>query len=390
MSFNYLQFLRQTPKQPLQAYFQDKPCSLPIEWDHPDRKVAIELAKGIQQLHSVHSTSILSDFQRISVLSDEKGIKALINASTNSKDLILIFQLLDNDLHRALWAFVVEPECFKAAEEIRYFDYRAEGQFASQYHAEPNHQVSEHPADIQAFEHAVCAYFQKRDGSGQHCSTDIIKRHSDNSTQVTLYTEALPNNVIEFGDQGLERRASRSAIEFVLVYRPEGIVETVAKGGKSVHEALRTMFAQHLLKIDTKLNQLNPNHFNLDKLVNGVNWVPESSDNLAMIRLRKLKLLPPNKSGSHLIIQTPSQLCNNNAKSACKDWFGDSNPIKLGFKVSGAMISFHFHPKGNRKKGKTLHCELSACSSNLKNFTDSDRALIEKYLSKWNLQGVAA
>ncbi|MBT7443361.1 MAG: hypothetical protein HN790_05280 [Methylococcales bacterium] len=390
MSFNYRQFLRQTPKQPLQAYFNAQSYALSIDWSQPDRKVAIELADAIHQLPITHSTSILSDFQRIDVLADDKGIKALINASANGQNLILIFQSLDNNLHRALWAFVVEPECFKAAEEIRYFDYRAEGQFASQYHAAPNLCVSEHPADIDAFEKAACTFFQKRDGSGRHCSTDIVKRHSDNSTQVTLYTEALPNNVIEFSEQGLKRRASRPAIEFVLVYRPEGIVETVAKGGKAVHEALRTMFARHLLKIDTDLDQLNPNHFNLNKLVNGINWAPEASDNLAMIRLRKLKLLPPNKSGSHLIIQASSQLCDNNAKSDCKDWFGDSNPIKLGFKVSGAMISFHFHPKGNRKKGKTLHCELSACSSNLKNFADNDRVLIEKYLSKWHLQSEAA
>ena len=228
MSFNYRQFLRQTPKQPLQAYFNAQSYALSIDWSQPDRKVAIELADAIHQLPITHSTSILSDFQRIDVLADDKGIKALINASANGQNLILIFQSLDNNLHRALWAFVVEPECFKAAEEIRYFDYRAEGQFASQYHAAPNLCVSEHPADIDAFEKAACTFFQKRDGSGRHCSTDIVKRHSDNSTQVTLYTEALPNNVIEFSEQGLKRRASRPAIEFVLVYRPEGIVETVA------------------------------------------------------------------------------------------------------------------------------------------------------------------
>ena len=126
-------------------------------------------------------------------------------------------------------------------------------------------------------------------------------------------------------------------------------------------------------------------------MLNGIDWYPEPQDNLEMIRLRRLKLLPPDKTGSELVINTPSHVRVGNAKSICHEWFRDMNPIKHGFDVVGATISFHFHASINRKTGRTLHCDLSCpSSSNLKNFSEKDRALIERYIDKWGLQEEAA
>lgn len=247
MSFNYRHFLRQIPKERLKNYFDPLHIDMDIaNWNRDDRQIGALLAEIIKRMPSEISAPILSDFQRINALSDEKGINAIFNASDDALALGTIFRSLENNLDRAFWLLIHDLSVFKAAEEIRYFDYRAEGQYASQYLTDPDLHISDEADDIGAFERSVSEFFLKKDGSGKNCVTEVIRRYTDNSVQVTIYTEALPNNVAEFGNNGLERRTSRPVIEFVIVYRPEGIIETVVKGGRPVHEAMRERFARHM------------------------------------------------------------------------------------------------------------------------------------------------
>ena len=68
-----------------------------------------------------------------------------------------------------------------------------------------------------------------------------------------------------------------------------------------------------------------------------------------------------------------------------RTWLGRSNPIDQGFDVFQATISLHFEaPPGRRPKA--LHVELTkAGTSNIKDFCQSDRELVERHLRDWQI-----
>ena len=99
---------------------------------------------------------------------------------------------------------------------------------------------------------------------------EIIDRNTDGTVQVTLFVEGLASNAVGFDQGGLYRRPQRPAIQAAVVYCGRtGTIETVAKGGKPVHEELRKLFAQELLRIDPRFDGIRPRRFRLGTLAVG-------------------------------------------------------------------------------------------------------------------------
>ena len=76
---------------------------------------------------------LISGLERAHALSDEHGIRALVNAAEDPQALLATFDGAENDQERALRVLVDDPKLFERAEDIRYFDYRVEGNYGRRF-----------------------------------------------------------------------------------------------------------------------------------------------------------------------------------------------------------------------------------------------------------------
>jgi hypothetical protein len=388
LTFSFRHFLRQTPSNASKAFFDIRGAEFgdAVDWRAAEHVVARQIAEAMDRMSGDEVAPLLSGLERAHALSDEHGIRALVNAAKDPHALLATFDGAENDQERALRVLVENPTVFERAEDIRYFDYRVEGNYGRRFRAQQNATVSRDPADLETFQRAVGAYFRSIDGSGRSCVAEVIDRNRDGSVQVTLFVEGLASNAVGFDQEGLYRRPQRPAIQAAIVYCARtGTIETVAKGGKPVHEELRRLFAQQLLRIDPRFDAILPRRFRLSTLGGRPTLPTRPEDGIEVARVRRLKLLPTSNQPGALVIEGPSDRPDVSAQGLSAHWFQNWDPVHRGFHIVHATISIHFRAIDGRKP-RTIHLELSSMgSSNLRRFKQDDRILIEKYLDKWRL-----
>ena len=388
MPFSFRHFLRQTPSRTSKAFFDGRGVEFgdAVEWRAAEHVIARQIAEVMDRMSGEQVAPLISGLERAHALSDEHGIRALVNAADDPDAMLAAFNAAENDQDRTLRVLVESPEVFKRAEDIRYFDYRVEGSYGRRFRAQRDATVSRDPADIEKFQYVVGAYFRTIDGSGRSCVAEIIDRNTDRTVQVTLFVEGLASNAVGFDQGGLYRRPQRPAIQAAVVYCGRtGTIETVAKGGKPVHEELRKLFAQQLLRIEPRFDGIRPRRFRLGMLAGRPTLPTDPADGIERARVRRLKLLPTANRPGALLIEAPSDRADVSAQDLSAHWFQDWDPVHRGFHIVQATISIHFRAIDGRKP-RTIHLELgSVGSSNLRRFKQDDRILIEKYLVEWRL-----
>lgn len=357
-----------------------------IDWRTEETKIAEQLAVAIDALDDEMGAEIIVAFERAYHMSDERGYTALLNATPDQGALAKRLAELENGQDRSLRMLTDDEALFRAAEEIRYFDYYIERSQGRRFRARVGLALDRGDDALQRFGSAVSDWFRKRDGSGQAFFADVVDRYANGSVQVTLYVEDLPSNRPEFEKRRLKRRASRPAREAAVVYVPAtGCLETVGKGGKPVHEALRDIFAKHMLGIPPGGERILAQEFNLQRLLVDRSLPVNRADGVIKARVRRLKLEAPGQGQGTIMIETPPWEDAPSAHAFAKTWLGRSNSINGGFIVVQAMITLHFEATPGRRP-KALHVEISKSgASNMRDFRQKDREIAERYLREWQI-----
>jgi hypothetical protein len=388
LPFSFRHFLRQTPSPILKAFFDDRGVEFgdAVDWQAAEHVIARQIAEAMDGMSGEQVTPLISGLERAHALSDEHGIRALLNAAENPQALLATFDGAENDQERALRVLVEDPTVFERAEDIRYFDYRVDGNYGRRFQAQHGATVNRDSGTLEKFECAVGAYFRSIDGSGRSCVAEVIDRNADGTVQVTLFVEGLASNAVGFDQGGLYRRPQRPAIQAAVVYCGRtGTIETVAKGGKPVHEELRKLFAQQLLCIEPRFDGIRPRRFRLGMLAGRPTLPTNPADGIERARVRRLKLLPTANRPGAVVIEGPSDRPDVSAQGLSADWFQDWDPVARGFHIVQATISIHFRSIDGRRP-RTIHVDLTSLgSSNLKRFKQDDRILLERYLERWRL-----
>ena len=69
-----------------------------------------------------------------------------------------------------------------------------------------------------------------------------------------------------------------------------------------------------------------------------------------------------------------------------KDYFGDNDPLKSGFKLKQVRISIKFMPDDESRRGKILHVKIREPNGcDLKSKFYKEKLIGDKYLDKWGL-----
>jgi hypothetical protein len=208
LPFSFRHFLRQTPSSVLRAFFEQHGVEFDdaVDWLDAEHMIARRIADAMDGMCGEQVAPLISALEPAHALSDERGMRALVNAADSPEAMLAAFAEAECDHERALRVLVQHPKVFERAEDIRYFDYRVEGSYGRRFRTRQNAIVSREPADLEAFQHEVSSYFRPIDGSGRSCVAEIIDRNADGTVQITLFVEGLASNSVGFDDGGLYRR----------------------------------------------------------------------------------------------------------------------------------------------------------------------------------------
>jgi hypothetical protein len=170
LPFSFRHFLRQTPSPALKAFFDQRGVDFHsvIDWQAAEHVIARQIAEAIDGMSGEQVAPLISGLERAHALSDEHGIRALVNAADDPEAMLAAFNAAENDQDRTLRVLVESPEVFKRAEDVRYFDYRVEGSYGRRFRARRDATVSRDPAALKNFSTLSAPIFEPSTDQDDH------------------------------------------------------------------------------------------------------------------------------------------------------------------------------------------------------------------------------
>jgi hypothetical protein len=377
--------VRKTAPEILRQFFDARGVELPeVPWDGK-KSLAKPIMAAIEGLDSDLQGRITNDAGRVGALADEAGQAAIYSVVADKTKL----DELANGYEQAMWLLLNEPKLFLRAEEARYTDERRRGKHWDGFLAEPETPLNRDEAAIQAFMDAI----RDRFGS-KNVHVDIFDRQRSSFDgeehiliQATIYSEGRSVDYLQFVNGALDVRNRRPVIEACLTYEPKsGTIEAVAADRPAREEYVR-IFARDLLGIPFEEGERMPlRRFDLQGLLQEFDFPTDARDGVAAVRVNSLRLMPFDTVRERVTIECLSGV-DRTIWEVSADRFGDNDPLADGgWMVTQARLSIQFHPEPGGTRGKVLPVTLTMPhGSDLKDRTDRERLIGEKYLRKWRL-----
>ena len=378
-------FIRKTPVSSLRNYFEHTGVDLPIavNWNAPDAEVVRPLLQAVDEMSDEARARVKIDAERVNAMADEAGQVALYSVIDDRA----ILDDLANGHARALWLFLNDRTRFQRSEEARYTDERRRGRYWDGFVSMPGRELNLDAASLEAFTTALRARFASR-----NVHVDVFERTrsaSDGASfeivQLTIYREGLPDDRFAFTNAGvLERRPYRPVFEAALTYEPAtGVIEVVANGGESRAE-LAHFLTRDLLGIEFRGEKVPLRKYDLDVLLTPHEFSTDPEDGIESVEIKLLRLVPFENNGERLTLE-----CLRNADrtiwSMAAERFGPHDPLVDGWRATQAKLTIKLRPKGDSKRGKTIPLTISMSGCNLREQTEAEQLIGEKYLRRWGI-----
>lgn len=397
-AFNPRHLAREIPASSWRAYLRSRSIGVPedFNWFAEEKEFSKTLICLLESLDPSDQAKLYAELRHVHALATPRGIDAFRNASNDEAKIREEFAKLRNDAERALWVLVNDPGTFMAAEALLRFDLGVGKRSWKRLDIRVSKPVSREAAHIHALEEALTEALSKRKSPKRACHVDICDRHLDGGTQVSVYLEDDPNDLVEFVGDGMCRRTTRPATNLALVYYQEsGIVDTVGRGGAKVHEPLVTLFAKHLLGKEVRPEAVKRPVFHLNRLRNGLDLPADSDIDLASygverITLRRARLRSTQAPICDFTINVPAKHSVATAYRASQSHLGDHDLFRGHSNILEVLISVHFFPSETGKQGRVLNIELRASgTSNLRDLAEDDAKFAECLLRAWRVMDPA-
>lgn len=379
-------FIRNMPASSLQAYFHHTGIDLPIEvdWEAPEPEVARVTLLVVDELDDQARARIVNDAERVGALADDAGQTALYSVIDDRT----VLDDLSNGHARSLWMFLNEPVRFRHAEEVRYTDERRRGRSWDGFIGEPNLDLRQDEASIDAFKAALRERF-----ASNNIHIDIFGRYRPTFdgedcelVQIAIYREGLLDDFLAFDDAGtLVRRARRPVFEAAMTYEPAtGVIEVVANDRESREEMVRFM-ARDLLGIEFQSEKVPFRTYDLAVLIRPFDFPTDPADGIESVEVKQLRLMPIDNVGERVTLECLRK-ADRTIWSMSAERFGASDPLAGGWVATQARLSIKFHPKGDSKRGRMLPLTITMPHGcNLKDQTAEEQLIGEKYLRRWGI-----
>jgi hypothetical protein len=254
-------FFRHVPFSFLKRYFVEKGVLAEIDLTEKTEESLGLLYQAWIDLDDNFKVQMETDFNDIHALSNEAGIKALIDESEyHDENEILVETFEKNNLDgledRAFWAFFERKHLWRGALSFKLADtmptthWKRRSEFG-------NHPLKHDKASITHFEKLLASYFNQIHGMGKDCKVDNLRRLSQGKTleYFFAYPEDYARRSLEWehinNAKQLTPQARRRAFQVIFVFcQADDTLEIWYKGGAKVVTELQKIFAKALLGID--------------------------------------------------------------------------------------------------------------------------------------------
>jgi hypothetical protein len=378
-------FIRSTPPASLRSYFTFIQAEMPpdVVWEGAANEVVPPLLRAVDAMHDTERLRVMNDADRVGAMTDEAGQTALYSV-TNSADIL---DSLENGHARALWMFLKEPAGFGHAEEVRYADDRRYGRMWDGFECLAGLTVPRDGDPFMAFQAAIAQHFDTKHVEVEICDRSRPSLEGEHAAliQVAIYREGRAGDRRAFVNGKLDRLPFRPVVEAAITYEPaSGTIEVVAQA-RETREDLVRMFAEHMLGAPFQGERIPIRQYLLDHLLQPFDFPTDVEDNVESVKVTLLRLLPYETQGERVTLE-----CMRGAERSiwqmAEARFGNNDPLAGGYKVTQARFTIKFHATPGVRGGRTLPVTISMPKGcDLKDRTDRERLVGEKYLKRWRM-----
>lgn len=307
-------FFRQMPNALLARYFSGKGLLADLDLasmseTKPDALLAAWLALPNEQRNTMDA-----DFRDIHDLCDEGGFIAIRDEAewryrTDPPALdtfITSLSSLPDHYERAMVTFLDFQACWKGATRFHHADRLA-------YWRKRKH-LGYKPAavdgdSIQQLAGMIGTYFHHTEGRGKNCMVEPLRR--GDRDYYFAYPEDHSQRSLDWVNGEFEARPHNPAFEVVFVYsQAEGSLDLNFRGSPKAIEALQSMFAQAILKLDKLPPDLKDERvYDLDPLKSkGFEFHYQPGSGIEKVVVKKVRLSSRGRKGDRITVEAdPTQ-----------------------------------------------------------------------------------
>lgn len=379
------QFLMRVPPQMLREHFDQIGLILPedVDWTATNVRVAQQLLPLLELYDGVPGDQFVTDVERVSAMTDEFG-DALIYATTTDREAL---DRQPTAHARAYDAFLHRRPEFIHAEEARFADERRRGRGWDGFSTRPGLEIQRGETSIQAFRSAVADALQTRRVNVEMCDRGR-RRHEQGDaalTQLTIYIEERANDIRTFVDGQLTYLNYRPAREAAVTYEAEtGTIEVVASTQEQ-RDRLARLFAIHILGTDTAGERVDIRRYRLEHLSRRFEFPTDIEDGIKEVVVKSMRVMPFGRQDERMTLELMKGAPRSVWDLAAQR-LRDCEAGIQGYAITQATLVVRFRPGAKGGRGRSLPITISAGRScNLKDCTNQERLIGEKYLRAWGI-----
>ncbi len=380
-------FIKNLPEKSLKLYFSGVHPGVAedVDWDASERSIRKALLEISSTISGDPSALLSSDAERIDSLTDELG-QSILKHFVKDDELDDYYGLA-NEHDRVLWMFLKDNSRFAEVEDWWYVDTRRQGRMWEAFKGPKDIQIATEENCLSAFETKLKKLFR----AAGKMKVEVYERtrfnadeNDTNVIQIMVYREDLPSTQLAFENEDLISQIVRPIKEVALTYEPAtGHIEIIAEG-KEHRKSIAIILSETLLQSPIDGERIALKQYDIQKLLKPAVLSFDIEDGIESVKVTMLKVARPNSNNTvTLDVATKEE---RKIYDVSKEYFGDNDPLKSGFRLKQVRISVKFMPDHESRKGKVLHVTIrdpNGC--NLKSKSQKEKLIGEKYFERWEL-----
>lgn len=386
MPFSPRSYLRKIALAQLRQHLDVRSIQLPVDLDWGAPRP--ELTEHLLQAFAFQETATFdADVERIMAMADDVGQAAIMSVGEfHRADL----DALPGSVARSAWLLLNHRRDFGRAEDVRFTDGHRKSRMWDGFRLPPYLDLVGDQSAIDRFKDELRAEFRST-----HVELDIFRRRRKTAQgdeidliQLTVYREGQVEEQLEFQEGILGHRPYRPVHEAAMTYEPKtGSLEVIVRQSED-----RATFAQlcgeHLLQHPADV-RLPLRQFDLSILMKPQKFDTVASDRIESVTVDMLRLMPLDTQAERIVLQTVGR-DRGSVWSMAERHFGANNPLVEGWLPTQARLIIKFHREPGRGRGRTLPVTITMPHGcDLKERTDRERVIADKYLEEWGLLRIA-
>lgn len=386
MPFSPRSYLRRLPFVLLRRHLSARAISAPTDFDWDQKRAPLtEELLLILDAAGQAGDRFNSDAERISMMADQVGQAALRSVF---HDRIAELEALPSGLARAATTFLDDLSGFGRAEGARFTDAKRRSVMWDGYVLAPHLEFNSSPEAVAGLKTELSRRFRS-----PNIAIDIFERRrvggagpEDTIVQMIVYREGQLEEPLEFFEDGaLGARPRRPVLEAALTYQPEtGELEVVVEGGET-REAFAHICAEHLLQKAPE-ERLPFRQFDLSGILKPHRFDTAPEDRIESVSVDMIRLMPLDTEAERVVLQIGGRQRRSTIWEMADSRFGDRSPLSGGWMPTQAQLTIRFHKDSASGRSRTLPVTITMPHRcDLKERTDRERLIGQKYLAQWGL-----